>query len=192
MSQPVCTIVAGPNGAGKTTFAMRYLTEVSHCRRFINADLIAAGLSPLAPESEQVAAGKLFLAEIQQAMARRESFSFETTLAGRSNLKRVRLLQDTDWRVELIYLYLPSVDLSAARVAERVRHGGHDIPHQSIVRRYPRSLRNLLELYAPLCDSTICLENSRQIPRLIFSETPEGRRILDATAYKELLLGTSI
>jgi predicted ABC-type ATPase len=100
MDHPVCTIVAGPNGAGKTTFALRYLSEVTRCRRFINADLIASGLSPLFPEMEQVAAGKLFLNEVRDAIRRGESFSFETTLAGRSNLGRIQLLRARGWRID--------------------------------------------------------------------------------------------
>lgn len=189
MNSPICTIVAGPNGAGKTTFALDYLSEMTHCRRFINADLIASGLSPLSPECEQITAGKLFLKEIQVSVERREDFAFETTLSGRTNLKRIRSLQNRGWHVELMYLYLPTVELSIARVAERVRHGGHDIPRQAILRRYSRSLRNLLDLYAPLCDATVCLENSGEFPRLIFVQTQEGRVISDTSLYRELLSG---
>ena len=189
MNRPVCTIIAGPNGAGKTTFALKYLFEVAHCRRFINADLIASGLSPLSPEAGQIAAGRLFIKEIREAIERRESFSFETTLSGRTNSKRMKLLQENGWRVELIYLYLPDVEMSIARVAERVRHGGHDIPRQSILRRYPRSLQNLLEIYASICDSTICLENSSEIPKLVFSQTSDGRIIEDASIYRNMLSG---
>jgi predicted ABC-type ATPase len=83
------------------------------------------------------------------------------------------------------------VDISIARVAERVRHGGHDIPQQSIRRRYARSLRNLLELYAPLCDSTVCFENAGEFPRLVFAETPEGRTVNDASIYRKLLSGVA-
>lgn len=191
MNLPVCTVIAGPNGAGKTTFALNYLREVTHCRRFVNADLIASGLSPLSPESEQIAAGKLFLKEIQECTERREDFAFETTLSGRTNLNRIRLLQEDGWRVELIYLYLPSVELSIARVAERVRHGGHNIPLESILRRYPRSLRNLLDIYAPRCDATICLENSGKIPKLVFTQTREDRSIADAALYRELVAGAN-
>lgn len=135
--------------------------------------------------------GKLFIKEIQEAIDRRESFSFETTLSGRTNLKRMQLLQENGWRVELIYLYLPDVEMSIARVAERVRHGGHDVPRESIERRYPRSLQNLLEPYAQICDSTICLENSSEIPKLVFSQTSEGRVIKDASIYRKLLSGAN-
>lgn len=191
MNPPVCTIIAGPNGAGKTTFALKYLSEVAHCQRFVNADLIASGLSPLLPELEQMAASRLFLKEIKQATRRRENFAFETTLSGRGYLKRIRELQTDGWKVALIYLYLPDVKLSAERVAERVRHGGHDIPMQSILRRYPRSLNNLLKLYAPLCDTTICMDNSSKTPQLIFTQTEEERTIENHLIYQQLLEGSA-
>ncbi len=189
MNPPVCTIIAGPNGAGKTTFALNYLFEVAHCQRFINADLIASGLSPLSPELGQFSASKLFLKEIQGAIERREDFAFETTLSGRSNLKRIQLLRENNWRIELIYLYLPDVEMCVERVSERVRHGGHDIPLPSILRRYSRSLKNLLELCAPMCDSTICMENSGNTPKLVFTESPDGRIVEDALLYESLVSG---
>ena len=189
MKRPVCTIIAGPNGAGKTTFALKYLSEVADCQRFINVDLIASGLSPLSPELEEMAASRLYLSEIQETIERREDFAFETTLSGRANLRRIQLLQENGWRVELIYLYLPDVEMSIERVAERVRHGGHNIPRESIVRRYPRSLRNLLDLYAPLCDSTLCMDNSHDTPIFIFSQTKGGRIIENSLLYEGLLAG---
>ena len=145
---PVCRIIAGPNGAGKTTFALKYLPEVAPGSAFVNADLIAAGLSPLAPEQQQLAASRLFLQQIERHVAERRDFAFETTLSGRSYLRLVRRLRATGWRVELLYLALPSVELSRERVAERVAHGGHAIAPADIERRFPRSLRNLLDLYA--------------------------------------------
>jgi predicted ABC-type ATPase len=105
-SSPSCWIIAGPNGAGKTTFALQYLPAVN-CQHFINADLIAAGLSPLAPETGLIAASRLFLREIQNRIRAREDFAFETTLTGRSYLKLIRRLKSEGWRVELIYLVYP-------------------------------------------------------------------------------------
>lgn len=149
---PVCWIIAGPNGAGKTTFALEYLPQVVQCLRFVNADLIAAGLSPLAPDRELLAASRLFLAEIEACIQQREDFAFETTLAGRSYLKLVRRLRAGGWRVELIYLALPSVEMSLLRVAERVAHGGHHIPTADIERRFSRSLSNLFERFSLTVD----------------------------------------
>ena len=129
---PTCWIIAGPNGAGKTTFALEYLPKVAHCSRFVNADLIAAGLSPLAPERELLAASRLFLSEIEGCIAQREDFAFETTLAGRSYLKLVRRLQAEGWRVELMYLALPSMEMSKLRVAERVAQLLFEFVHRGL------------------------------------------------------------
>ena len=136
-------IIAGPNGAGKTTFALEYMPQVAGCTRFINVDLIAAGLSPLAPERELLAASRLFLQEIEERIAAHEGFAFETTLAGRTYLRLVERLHTEGWRVELLYLALPSVEMSKLRVAERVAHGGNNIPVTDIERRFPRSLSHL-------------------------------------------------
>jgi len=97
MSKPTCTIISGVNGAGKTTFALKYLREAGNCQRFINADLIASGLSPLAPELKQMAASRLFLNEIKLATRRRENFSFETTLSGKGYLNLIHHLQTEGW-----------------------------------------------------------------------------------------------
>lgn len=96
---PTCWIIAGPNGAGKTTFALEYLSKVAECTHFVNADLIAAGLSPLVPERELIAASRIFLNEIEENISRRENFAFETTLSGRSYLRLINRLQRDDWQV---------------------------------------------------------------------------------------------
>jgi predicted ABC-type ATPase len=185
-AQPTCWIIAGPNGAGKTTFALQYLPEVAGCSRFINADLIAAGLSPLAPERELAAASRLFLNEIEAHITARQDFSFETTLAGRGYLKLIRRLRADGWRVELIYLALPSVELSQLRVAERVRHGGHDVSAKDIERRFPRSLRNLLDHYSAAVDACHCYINTGAEPDLVFAQRHEHRNIVHRRHYQRL------
>jgi predicted ABC-type ATPase len=186
-SHPVCTIIAGPNGAGKTTFALNYLPQVAQCHNFINADLIAAGLSPFSPERHAVMAGKLFLREINKCVAKRESFAFESTIAGKSYLSLVKNLLEENWQVNLIYLWLPSADAAVIRVAERVLHGGHHIPHDAIIRRYARSVHNLLDVYAPLCSYTICYENSTSVSVKIFEQDRRERRIFDKDLYEKVL-----
>lgn len=183
---PTCWIIAGPNGAGKTTFALEYLPQVAGCSRFINADLIAAGLSPLAPERELLAASRLFLAEIEACIKLREDFGFETTLAGRSYLKLVRRLRNEGWRVELIYLALPSMEMSRLRVAERVAHGGHNIPVADIERRFPRSLANLLDVFSLEVDACRCFMNSSAAPELVFEQLGELRNIVHAAHFRHL------
>ena len=183
---PTCWIIAGPNGAGKTTFALKYLPEVAHCRHFINADLIAAGLSPLAPESQLLAASRLFLKEIEASIARREDFAFETTLAGRGYLKLVKRLRAEGWQVELIYLALPSMAMSKMRVAERVMHGGHNIPAADIERRFARSLRNLINAFSPTVDGCRCFMNNTNEPTLVFEQRAVQRLVVHP-AFFELL-----
>jgi predicted ABC-type ATPase len=185
-TRPICWIIAGPNGAGKTTFALEYLPKVAGCTHFINADLIAAGLSPLAPERELVAASRIFLKEIEERIGKREDFAFETTLAGRTYLRLIDRLRGDCWQVELIYLALPSVEMSKLRVAERVAHGGHDIPVPAIERRFPRSLRNLFNAFSHSVDCCICFMNDGEKPVLVFEQNGENRDILHMDYYQLL------
>ena len=184
---PTCWIIAGPNGAGKTTFALEYLRNVAQCSRFVNADLIAAGLSPLAPDRELLAASRLFLQEIETCISEREDFAFETTLAGRSHIKLVQRLQSMGWRVQLIYLALPTVEMSRLRVAERVAHGGHNIPTADIDRRFPRSLANLFNTFSEQVDGCVCFMNSSDTPELVFEQQGQLRNVAHAQHYALLM-----
>lgn len=187
VASPTCRIIAGPNGAGKTTFALNYLPQVAPGTAFINADLIAAGLSPLAPERMMVTAGRLFLQQIDDRVAAGRDFAFETTLAGRGYLKLVRRLRAAGWGVELIYLALPSVDLSRIRVAERVAHGGHLVPAEDIARRFPRSLRHLLDHYASAASHVQCYLNSGPHPEMVFTQDGDRRTILNQEVFDMLV-----
>jgi predicted ABC-type ATPase len=184
---PVCRIIAGPNGAGKTTFALKYLPEVAPGTAFVNADLIAAGLSPLAPEQQLLAASRLFLQQIEHHVAEERDFAFETTLSGRGYLRLVRRLKSAGWRVELLYLALPNVEMSRLRVAERVAHGGHSIAPADIDRRFPRSLRNLLDVYAGAVDHARCLLNSGPFPEIVFIQDGDERTIFNRSIYDQLV-----
>lgn len=182
---PSCWIIAGPNGAGKTTFALEYLPQVG-CTYFINADLIAAGLSPLVPERELLTASRIFLQEIEERIENRENFSFETTLAGRTYLRLLDRLRTDGWRVELLYLALPSVEMSTLRVAERVAHGGHSIAISDIQRRFPRSLQNLLNEFSFRVDRCLCFMNDGEAPVLVFEQVGMIRDILHEEYYQLL------
>jgi predicted ABC-type ATPase len=176
-ASPICRIIAGPNGAGKTTFALTYLRQFHDAQAFVNADLIAAGLSPLAPQLQLIAASRLMLREIESHRQARRSFAFETTLSGRGYLRLVKRLRAGGWRVELIYLALPSLELSVLRVAERVAHGGHDVPLAVLRRRFPHSLGLLLHAYAAAVDETLCYLNSGTEPELVFHQRGSDRTI---------------
>ncbi len=187
LKPPTCWIMAGPNGAGKTTFALNYLPAVANCSVFINADLIAAGLSPLAPEKQLLTASRLFLKEIEAQITKRQDFAFETTLSGRGYLELIKRIKIANWQVQLIYLALPSVEMSKMRVLERVTHGGHNIPEATIERRFPRSLHNLFSKYSYAANQTVCFLNRGTAPELVFTQEGEQRQIMNTELFKQLL-----
>ena len=160
-------IIAGPNGAGKTTFARSFLPEEAQCPRFINADLIAAGLSPFAPETAAIKAGRLMLGEIADCVRRGESFAFETTLAGLGYVAKIRHWRAEGYHVSLFFLSLPDAETAMARVAERVRQGGHDIPEAVIRRRFAAGLRNLERAYKPAVDAWARYDSVGESPALL-------------------------
>lgn len=184
---PTCWIIAGHNGAGKTTFALEYLPQVVRCYHFINADLIASGLSPLVPERELIAASRIFLSEIEACIQKKHDFAFETTLSGRSYLKLIERLRASGWYVELIYLALPSIEFSKARVAERVAHGGHNIPSKDIERRFARSLHNLLTDFSYAVNNCSCFMNIGDEPILVFEQQGEQRDVVHDIFYQHFL-----
>ncbi len=186
--KPVCYIIAGPNGAGKTTFAMRYLLELTGCNDFINADMIAHGLSPLNLTKSRITAGKLFLQAIHDNIDRREDFAFETTFSGRGHAKLLKTLRESGWQIVLYFLWIPSADFSRDRVRERVEHGGHDISIDAIYRRYTRVIQNLFGLYIPLCDKVFFYDNSNPTPELIYEQDESGRQtVRNETTYKTIM-----
>ena len=173
MIQPKIIIIAEPNGAGKTTFAREFLPQEAGCPVFVNADLIAAGLSPFAPERAAIQAGRLTLEAIAQHVARRENFAFETTLSGKAYARQIPSWRQLGYLVELYFLSLPSADMAVQRVAERVRQGGHDIPEATIRRRFASGRRLLVDVYQPLVDKWILYDNSGDEPMLIdWSDKP--------------------
>lgn len=164
---PSLLIIAGPNGAGKTTFAKEYLPKDAGCLHFVNADLIAEGLSPFAPARAAVRAGRLMLEEIRRLIVARENFAFETTLSGRIWAPAIPQWQTLGYRVEIIFLSLPDADMAVRRVANRVLQGGHDVPEATIRRRFVNGLRNFYDLYAPLADAWSLYDNASSPPRLL-------------------------
>jgi predicted ABC-type ATPase len=184
---PTCYVIAGPNGAGKTTFALKYLPEIAGCHNFVNADLIAYGISPLNSAALQYDAGRLFLNEVHKNIDKRVDFAFETTLSGRSHINLLKKLKKSDWRIVLFFLWIPDADFSKDRVRQRVLEGGHDIPDDAIYRRYPRIMHNLINLYIPLCDKVYCYDNSNPEPVLIFEQDARGNDILNEDIYQKIM-----
>ena len=159
-------IISGPNGAGKTTASYTVLPKILNCKEFVNADEIARGLSPFNPAGMAIEAGKLMLKRIDELLQKEESFSIETTLSTRSYFKLVETAHKKGYNVTLLYFWLESPEQAIERVAERVSKGGHDIPKDVIIRRYWAGLNNLFDIYMPIVDSWILINNS-QTPRII-------------------------
>ena len=147
---PKLFIIAGCNGAGKTTASYSILPEMLDCREFVNADEIAKGLSPFNPESVAIDAGRLMLQRMYDLLSMDEDFAFETTLASRSYVKFIEQAQSKGYFVSLLFFWLPTPEQAIERVATRVNEGGHNIPSDTIRRRYFSGIRNLMALYLQL------------------------------------------
>lgn len=160
-------IIAGPNGAGKTTFALEYLPNEADCPVFVNADLIAAGLSPFRPATAAIRAGRLMLEEINTHVRAGRSFAFETTLAGRGYVGMIRQWRTDGYKVRLIFLSLATPEEAIRRVALRVRQGGHHVPEQVIRRRFDKGLRNFKTIYRLCVDDWLWYNNSGTTPVLL-------------------------
>jgi predicted ABC-type ATPase len=159
-NQPHVIIIAGPNGAGKSTTAPHLLKDLLGVTEFVNADVIAQGLSAFATEAVAFQAGRIMLNRLHELADKRRNFAFETTLSTRSYAAFLRHLKARDYRVYLIYLWLPSPEMSIARVAERVQSGGHFVPDDVVRRRYERGLSNFFNLYKPLADQWRFYDNA--------------------------------
>lgn len=164
---PDILIIAGPNGAGKTTFAREYLPREAGLTHFVNADLIAEGLSPFSPSEAIVRAGRLMIEEINRLFLRRESFAFETTLSGMMWIKKIFSWKQAGYNITIIFLALPDADMAVHRVAARVKQGGHNVPEETIRRRFIKGLRNFQEIYATLVDAWSLYDNSVNPPVLL-------------------------
>lgn len=160
-------IIAGPNGAGKTTFAKSYLPDEAKLLRFINADLIAAGLAPFGPETAAIKAARLMLEEIAACVATDQSFAFETTLSGIAYLRNIREWRAAGYHVSLLFLSLPDANTAVARVALRVEQGGHYIPESVIRRRFENGLRNFHEHYKLVVNDWALYDNTGMEPQLL-------------------------
>ena len=159
-------IIAGPNGAGKTTFARNFLPKEAQTYQFINADLIAAGLSPFNPDLAAFKAGRIMLSEIEAVSLSGHNFAFETTLSGVHYLTQIKRWQNLGYTVKLWFIKLSTSDLAIERVKSRVKQGGHDIPHATILRRFTSGLKNL-EKFKLIVDYWVIFDGDVDIPKLI-------------------------
>ncbi|HVI47165.1 MAG TPA: zeta toxin family protein [Chitinophaga sp.] len=175
---PDLYIIAGCNGAGKTTASYIVLPEILNCREFVNADNIAAGLSPFYPESVAVEAGRMMLQRIHHLIDEQVDFAFETTLSTRSYASLIKKVKEDGYKVTLLFFWLSSPDFAKKRVADRVAEGGHNIPPEVIKRRYYRGLPNLIKIYIPLCDAWTVVDNMNGIPEVIASGAMNDEKLI--------------
>jgi len=171
MNEKKCYIIAGPNGAGKTTFANEFLPIEGECRNFINADLIAKGLSPFQPEKVALKAGKLMIQQMSEAVSKGESFAVETTFSGMDYSNRINNWKSAGYYIIVYYLKLQSVELAIERVKLRVSKGGHNIPEDVIKRRYERCWYNFQQTYKYLADVWTVFDNSGKMPVILDDST---------------------
>jgi len=182
-------IIAGPNGAGKTTFAIKFLPEYAKCTNFINADLIAHGLSPFSPGAAAIRAGKLVLEQIHEFAKKRVDFAFETTLSGKLYVKLFKSLKKKGYEIHIFFLWVPDYDLLISRIKGRVVQGGHDVPIRDVLRRFNRSITNFFKIYQSLADSWMLFDNAGVHPILI-AEMKNGKvKIIDESLYNDIIEG---
>jgi predicted ABC-type ATPase len=181
-------IIAGPNGAGKTTFAREFLPKYADCREFLNADLVAAGISPFDPDSAAIPAGRVLLSRMRELTRQGKDFGFETTLAERSYLSTFAQMKERGYGLYLFYLWLPSADLAVARVARRVEQGGHNVDEHVVRRRFDLGLRNLRRHYLAMMDSWFLFDSSRVQPEMIARCDAAGVTVLDNAKYEQILI----
>ncbi|MBI3448915.1 MAG: AAA family ATPase [Acidobacteria bacterium] len=182
---PHIVLICGPNGAGKSTLAPRLLTGALRVKEFVNADVVARGLSAFQPEEVSLAAGRIMLGRLRELARQRASFAFETTLASRSFAPWISRLKASGYAFHLLFLWLPDDDLAVSRVAGRARHGGHRVAEDVIRRRYRAGLSNFFTLYQPLASKWRVYDNSLAAgPRLIASGRGSAvRRVVDRRTW---------
>ena len=154
-------IISGCNGAGKTTASYTILPDMLECDEFVNADEIAKGLSPFNPNKVAIKAGRLMLTRINELLENGVDFAFETTLSTRSYVNTVKKAQEKGYLVTVLYFWLNSPELAVERVRIRVKEGGHNIPEETIRRRYDLGINNMFNLYIPIADYWMFIDNSK-------------------------------
>lgn len=180
-------IIAGPNGSGKTTFANEFLPEYAKCPNFVNADLIAQGLSPFSPRAAAIKAGRLVLEQIRSMAGKNVDFAFETTLSGKSYARLLTILKNKGYAINLFFLWIPNVEFALGRIKDRVASGGHDVPAVDVKRRFNRGIYNFFKYYKPLSDTWLLFNNADAIPRLIAKEKDGKTDVIDKEMYEKII-----
>jgi predicted ABC-type ATPase len=184
---PNVYVIAGPNGAGKTTFAKQFLPLYAKCKNFVNADLIASGLAPFSPETAAIKAGRILLEQVRHLAEQKADFAFESTLSGTAYISFLKKLRSQGYVIHIFYLWVPKVELSLARIKERVAKGGHNVPTQDVKRRFAKSFDNFIHLYKPLANYWSIIDNAETEPQVIVRGMGQEIDIIDEILYESIL-----
>lgn len=188
--EPQIYVIAGPNGSGKTTSAKTLLPELLECHEYVNADSVAAALSPFNPDAVAIQAGRLMLERIKYLAERGVTFAFETTLASRTFLNFLTKCKDMGYEINILYLWLQNSEIAITRVKSRVDQGGHDIPKDVIVRRYHRSIKNFLNEYVEVANNWVLYDNSEKHSELVAYKTNDSSlNIIDDSIWQQIIGG---
>lgn len=180
-------IIAGPNGSGKTTFAKKFLPDYAKCPNFINADLIAQGLSPFSPSTAAIRAGRLVLEQIHSLAGKNSDFAFETTLSGKSYISFLKELKEIGYSINIFFLWIPNAELALSRIKDRVTTGGHDVPAVDVRRRFYRGIYNFIHYYKPLADTWLLFNNADSTPKLIARERNGQVDVVDNEMFDKMI-----
>ena len=179
-------IIAGCNGAGKTTASYGILPDILDCKEFVNADEIARGLSPFQPEKVAIEAARIMIQRIDELMKQGADFALETTLATKVYIQKINRAREEGYVVTLLFFWLNSVEMAKDRVKQRVKEGGHNIDEDVIERRYKSGIQNLFELYLPICDTIILMDNSNETSKFVMKIENGIREVYDETTLERI------
>ena len=179
-------IIAGPNGSGKTTFAKTFLPEYAECDKFINADLIAQGLSPFSPSQVSIKSGRLVLEQIKEYLESGVDFGFETTMSGVTYLKYFRILEKKGYKINIFFLWIPSSQLAVVRIKDRVAQGGHNVPIEDVKRRFGRSINKFFKEYRLLADKWILFNNAGTTPKIIARKQNAHIEVVNQNLFEKI------
>ncbi|MDR0952645.1 MAG: zeta toxin family protein [Elusimicrobiota bacterium] len=178
-------ILAGANGTGKSTVARTLLKEENLC--FLNADDIAAKITPSNIESAKISAGKKVFEKLNELFIKKVSFAMESTLSGATHLKIIQRAKDLNYKIIIIYSFVDNPQICINRIKIRVLSGGHNIPEEDVIRRFSRSKNNFWHKYKQLANEWMLFYNGGKVYHLVAKAKDGDTVVLNEILLKEFL-----